>query len=182
LKKHRAWLKPGSNPGMLIGILPEKDYDMLLKIKSVREAWKNENCFCGKKADYNVQLTNSKEHCPVCVDCLMDRLNKLGQSFMINDRGLFLQSFKDDSPLFICRRSVTDRTTDYSVSFYPEGSEEPCNIIAYINGEQKAKKILKELQGVAIDWQGIKRDGKKHAQFKEAYELNRELRKKYGLL
>jgi len=65
---------------------------MKLTIKEVRSA-RNENCFCGKDADYSVQLTNDNMHRPVCESCLMDRLNKPGQSLSIKDNTM-VQVFK----------------------------------------------------------------------------------------
>ena len=75
-------------------------FSMKLTIKEVRSA-RNENCFCGKDADYSVQLTNDNIHRPVCESCLLDRLNKPGQSLFIKDNTM-VQVFKGGKVKTIC--------------------------------------------------------------------------------
>ena len=152
---------------------------MKLTIKEVRRA-RNENCFCGNKADYRVQLTNNTDFCPVCESCLLDRLNKPGQSFMITAAGQLIQSFKDDHPLFITYR-VSSK--DYSVSFHGINPwNGPWAIIPYIRNAKMAGQIMKELSSLGIDWVDLQKQGNKHTDFLVIRDLIADIRKAHGLL
>ena len=76
---------------------------MKLTIKSFKVSSSSDKCFCGKDADYSVQLTNSENFCPVCESCLLDRLNKPGQSLSIKDNTM-VQVFKGGKVKTICMK------------------------------------------------------------------------------
>ena len=153
---------------------------MKLTIKSFQESDSSDKCFCGKDADYYVQLTNDNMHRPVCESCLLDRLNKPGQSFMITAAGQLLQSFKDDHPLFITYR-VSSK--DYSVSFHGINPwNGPCAIIPYIKNTKMAGQIMKELSSLGIDWVNFQKQGRNHPDFITVRDLIVDIRKAHGLL
>ena len=152
---------------------------MKLTIKEVRSA-RNENCFCGNKADYSVQLTNDNMRRPVCESCLLDRLNKPGQSFVITAAGQLIQSFKDNHPLFITYR-VSSK--DYSVSFHGINPwNGPCAIIPYIRSTKMAGQIMKELNSLGIDWVDFQKQGSNHPDFLVVRDLIIDIRRAHGLL
>ena len=152
---------------------------MKLTIKEVRSA-RNENCFCGKDADYSVKLTKSKDYCPVCNSCLSDRLNKPGQSFMITAAGQLIQSFKDNHPLFITYR-VSSK--DYSVSFHGINPwNGPWAIIPYIRNAKMAGQIMKELSSLGIDWVDFQKQGSNNPDFLVVRDLIIDIRRAHGLL
>lgn len=151
---------------------------MVLKIKSSQVAGERDSCFCGKPAAYNVQLTNSKDHCPVCLSCLEDRLNKTGQSFMVSD-DYMLQSFKDANTLFIVRK-IHGSFISHSVAMTIDNK--PMNIIGNIKGEQLARKALRALETRGIDWKGVGEDKKDHAQWKDAKDCQYKIRLDLGII
>ena len=153
---------------------------MKLTIKSFKESDSSDKCFCGKKANYSVRLTNDNMRRPVCKSCLMDRLNKPGQSLVITEKGQLLQSFKDDLPLFITYR-VSSK--DYYVSFHGLNPENgPCAIIPYIRSTKKAGQIMKELESLGIDWVDFQKQGREHTDFLVIHDLIVDIRKAHGLL
>lgn len=155
----------------------------ILKIKSVQEAGELDTCFCGKKAEYSVQLTNSKDHRPVCLSCLMDRLNKPGQSVYINKQNgetVFLQTFKENDGLFLSRRIAVKGSPDYSISFHAPGEERPWCILSWIKGERKAREGMKIASAAHIPWGELYKKKTDHPRWEEARELVGEIRKEIG--
>ncbi len=150
-----------------------------LKVSSFRER-KDMKCFCGKPSDYQVELSN-KDKGFVCLECLKDRLTNPEQGFIIDEeQGLWLQTFKDYNSTFIVRR-IYGSKVDYSVSFYDKDNNAVA-IIPRIKGEQRARKVMKALNAIGVDWLDFSTLGNTHPLYSEVknqvFKIKEELESK----